>query len=268
MIWSIDLDDFKSFCSNKTYPLTRMIGSSLREINRNKCARLQKVDDVDIMEYTSKVTKWTFSSNEKINPQDDKFNYLPDKPKTTSNAKTWPKRVSPSTSTSTRRTFLTIRFRPHLLTSTKKLIQYKPIRPTLKPNYKFSNTTKYNIYLLSRSDKINTILLAFQNSKLKNDNNIIDQIFKQIVSNMSQSMASTPKALFLKNNLKFNTPAKLTSLSKIIIKKLEISKNDFTDDDVKEKVCQNLNDGEFVRDPSDCTSFFTCFLGKPITADF
>lgn len=85
---------------------------------------------------------------------------------------------------------------------------------------------------------------------------------------MSQSMASTPKALFLKNNLKFNTPSKLTSLPKIIIKKLEISKNDFTDDDVKEKVCQNLNDGEFVRDPSDCTSFFTCFLGKPITADF
>ena len=63
---------------------------------------------------------------------------------------------------------------------------------------------------------------------------------------MSQSMASTPKALFLKNNLKFNTPSKLTSLPKIIIKKLEISKNDFTDDDVIEKVCQNFLQRNFL----------------------
>ena len=46
-----------------------MVGATLKELNRNKCARLQKIEDIDLNEYTSKVTKWTFSSNEKSNNQ-------------------------------------------------------------------------------------------------------------------------------------------------------------------------------------------------------
>ncbi len=196
MIWAIDLDDFKSFCSNKTFPLTRMIATSLKELNRNKCANLQKVVDIDLMEYTSKVTKWTFGSNEKINPLDDKFNYLPDsfKPKTTTvGSRSSFKRLffsipntSPATSSSSKQPFLTIRFRPHLnhretSTASRKLIaQNKPIvRPTAQQsNYKLITTTKNNIYMLSRSDKKNTIFLAFQSAKLKNDQ-IIDQVLSE-----------------------------------------------------------------------------------------
>jgi hypothetical protein len=29
--------------------------------------------------------------------------------------------------------------------------------------------------------------------------------------------------------------------------------------------CENLDDGEFVRDPNDCASFYTCFMGKVTT---
>ena len=195
MIWAIDLDDFKSFCSNKTFPLTRMIATSLKELNRNKCANLQKVVDIDLMEYTSKVTKWTFGSNEKINPLDDKFNYLPDsyKPKTTVGSRSSFKRLFfsiPNTSlatssSSSKQPFLTIRFRPHLnhhetSTASRKLIQNKPIvRPTAQQsNYKLITTNKNNIYMLSRSDKMNTIFLAFQSAKLKNDQ-IIDQVLTE-----------------------------------------------------------------------------------------
>jgi len=204
MIWAIDLDDFKSFCSNKTFPLTRMIAASLKELNRNKCATLQKVVDIDLMEYTSKVTKWTFSSNEKINPLDDKFNYLPDsyKPKTTVGSRSSFKRLffsipytslaaisssSSSSSSSNKPPFLAIRFRPHLnhhetSTASRKPIQNKSImRPTSQQsNYKLITTTKNNIYMLSRSDKINTIFLAFQSAKLKNDL-IIDQVFADLI---------------------------------------------------------------------------------------
>lgn len=45
MIWSIDLDDFKSFCSNKPFPLTRLISGSLKGLDRKKCVQLQNVYD-------------------------------------------------------------------------------------------------------------------------------------------------------------------------------------------------------------------------------
>lgn len=276
MVWSLDLDDFKSFCSNKTYPLTRMVSSSLKELNRNKCVKLPRIDDIDITEYTSKVTKWTFSSSEKIYPQNDKFNYLPDKPKTT------PRRnfleLTTSASTTSKKSFLTIRFRPQInlnalstqATSKKLIVQNKPARPTLQSKY--LNTTKTTIYLLSRSDKINTILLAYQNSKLKNEH-LIDEIFKQIISNMSEATTkktSVPQKYHLKAVSAKHSAG--TMMPKLLAKKPESSnsleENDNTSEDkqeneaeIKDKICHNLNDGEFVRDPSDCSSFYTCFLG-------
>ena len=70
------------------------------------------------------------------------------------------------------------------------------------------------------------------------------------------SFSTTPR---ISNNLKhiskssFNSNHKKTPLPKIVIKK---------PDDNNENFCDNLNDGELVRDPSDCSSFFTCFLGS------
>lgn len=45
MVWSIDLDDFGGFCSNTTFPLSRMISDNLRGKVRNTCRALQKVVD-------------------------------------------------------------------------------------------------------------------------------------------------------------------------------------------------------------------------------
>jgi hypothetical protein len=260
MIWAIDLDDFKSFCSNKTFPLTRMVGATLKELNRNKCARLQKIEDIDLNEYTSKVTKWTFSSNEKINPLDDKFNYLPDslKPKST---KASTKRALINISTTTVKKFLpTIRFRPQLVNhqtnqlAKQKQQQNKIIKPNLQSsNYKIINTTKSNIYLLSRSDKINTIFLAFQNAKLKDDVRI-EQIFKHFMSNNNSQSETTPNLKYYAKSLNLNRIISTSTESKVI--------NDKDNDkNIEDKLCKSLNDGEFVRDPSDCASFWTCFLG-------
>jgi len=90
----------------------------------------------------------------------------------------------------------------------------KIIRPTLQSsNYiKLINTTKSSIYLLSRSDKIKTIFLAFQNSKLKDDVRI-DEIFKHFLSNNSQTSS----------NLKYN--AKSLNLNKIAPTNLYRSKS-------------------------------------------
>ena len=45
MIWSIDLDDFRSTCSDKPYPLTRAVGQTLKEMNRKMCASLAKIEE-------------------------------------------------------------------------------------------------------------------------------------------------------------------------------------------------------------------------------
>ena len=45
MVWSIDLDDFGGFCSNATFPLSRMISDNLRGKFRERCKSLQGIVD-------------------------------------------------------------------------------------------------------------------------------------------------------------------------------------------------------------------------------
>jgi hypothetical protein len=45
MIWTIDLDDFNNFCYAEKYPMTRLIGKTLGQMNRKKCMALKPVRD-------------------------------------------------------------------------------------------------------------------------------------------------------------------------------------------------------------------------------
>ena len=65
MIWSIDLDDFKGFCSDKPYPLTRLVSTKLKERNRKVCtSKLKKIDnDWDVKNYLQNVVKWVPSTS-------------------------------------------------------------------------------------------------------------------------------------------------------------------------------------------------------------
>ena len=49
MIWSIDLDDFRNFCSDTMYPLTKAVGLGLKDMDRKRCAPLARIDDYGIL---------------------------------------------------------------------------------------------------------------------------------------------------------------------------------------------------------------------------
>jgi hypothetical protein len=66
------------------------------------------------------------------------------------------------------------------------------------------------------------------------------------------------------SNSKYNSKSninKKTPVPKLVIKKLNNELLSNRDDSTNENICDNLSDGELVRDPGDCSSFFTCFLG-------
>ena len=61
MVWSIDLDDFKGFCSNQTFPLSRLIGKSIKGVNRERCKSLSRIVDPDVQKYLETVTMMPFA---------------------------------------------------------------------------------------------------------------------------------------------------------------------------------------------------------------
>ena len=74
MVWSIDLDDFKNICSDKPYPLTRLISVNLKERDRKKCTALNKIkNDKDIDQYLREIVKWVPSSTEIEDTSEDKY---------------------------------------------------------------------------------------------------------------------------------------------------------------------------------------------------
>ncbi len=70
MVWSIDLDDFKGFCSNQTFPLSKLIKDGLEEQSRSKCKELEKISDPEVVDYVRTVTKMPFPVYEALHSDD------------------------------------------------------------------------------------------------------------------------------------------------------------------------------------------------------
>ncbi len=70
-------------------------------------------------------------------------------------------------------------------------------------------------------------------------------------------LTSTPSILKYSSNQRHKT-----SVPKVVIKKPDNELLPSSDvGSTNENICENLSDGELVRDPRDCGSFYTCFLG-------
>ena len=74
------------------------------------------------------------------------------------------------------------------------------------------------------------------------------------MSNNNSQSETTPNLKYYAKSLNLNRIISTSTESKVINDK-ENDKN------IEDKLCKNLSDGEFLRDPSDCASFWTCFLG-------
>ena len=70
-------------------------------------------------------------------------------------------------------------------------------------------------------------------------------------------LTSTPNISKYTSNQRHKTP-----VPKIVIKKPDNELLPGSDGSTNENICDNLSDGELVRDPQDCGSFYTCFLGN------
>jgi len=64
------LDDFKGFCSNQTFPLSKLIKDGLEEQSRSKCKELAKISDPEVVDYVRTVTKMPFPVYEALHSDD------------------------------------------------------------------------------------------------------------------------------------------------------------------------------------------------------
>ncbi len=127
-----------------------------------------------------------------------------------------------------------------------------------------------------RNDKLNSILLAYKSSRTDNED-IVDTWLKSLMSDMSSTSSTTKQAtrmltrpVMVRKTLNWataemlkayttTTPVEETTKSRKYARK---RKNGSKEESMEEEnVCEGLDDGVFVRDPSDCSSFFTCYLG-------
>ncbi len=329
MVWSIDLDDFKNTCSDKPYPLTRLISVNLKDRDRKRCNALNKIkNDKDIDQYLREIVKWVPSSNEIEDTNEDKYQAFfttttttTIKPTTTTTIAKFSSTTSPKT-TKLSFTFPTTRstvkvtpnypiyFHTQSSTSTtsspryfyltnmfNKLNTNKMIWTVTKKQPIFqTSSSKHPMYEIDhRPEKLNELMiLAYQNSFYRNNESLLDQLFQQFLTNMTKSKviddninayrqanalnreklffntynyASTkqPSLMFKNTNLlplsfgyeylQATLPFQSSTTAKTTTKmqKSILLKNNYG--------CENLPDGEFVRDPEDCSSFFTCFMG-------
>lgn len=299
MVWSIDLDDFKSFCSEKPYPLTRLVLSNLKLMDRKKCMPLAKVNDREIDAYLSKVYKWVPSSNE-ISEESKEIpragNWNPNVQyglNEMSHAPMTPPSTQLSIVTQTKPTTVTymktskfiyyqqpttFRATPSTTQSTTALsLSYIHTRPTSTTSTPFTNrplmtVTKSPIYDIDyKPEKLNELIQKFLKSSNANVNAknelILEKIFKQFFNVTSSSSANNDDRSykFLSENFKYmSNTEKYFALTKPPVNLMPIVKNlkDSNGQSFDNLGCERLEDGEFVRDPYDCGAFFTCFMGR------
>ena len=286
MVWSIDLDDFKGFCADKPYPLTRIISVSLKERDRKMCTALKKIEnDWDVKNYLDSVVKWVpGSSIEQTDELEIKTN--PYQWATTTSTKVNPTTTTPKAVPFTTTTY----FKPSVYRLTYPLYKQTP-QTTLK-----YYTSKNPIYEIdNKAENLNQMLFAYQNSVNPNDS-LLDQILQQFLTNITRLQADDPNNQ--SNQQLFNQLSPIDAINSQMYRDFEKNivyqnknqlyqqpiaaptvmaqeprtitiKNVYpkpTTRIIKEfkliYACQRLEDGEFVRDPNDCASFFTCFMGK------
>ena len=181
-------------------------------------------------------------------------------------------------------------FKPSVYRLTYPLYKQTP-QTTLK-----YYTSKNPIYEIdNKAENLNQMLFAYQNSVNPNDS-LLDQILQQFLTNITRLQADDPNNQ--SNQQLFNQLSPIDAINSQMYKDFE--KNIFyqnknqlyqqpivaqtvmpqeprtitiknvypkpTTRIIKEfkliYACERLEDGEFVRDPNDCASFFTCFMGK------
>ncbi len=161
-------------------------------------------------------------------------------------------------------------FKPTTTTS-KKAISTIVMKPSFfVPN---SSTKEKTYEIDNKSDELNDLMMiAYQNSLNQNTNYLVDDILKRVLNNMSSYDTFGRAQTF--PNFPYNDQRnfRLQNLNSITTPFTKSQKQEnayFLDDKQNESKqikpnygCEQFEDGEFVRDPNDCSSFFTCFMGK------
>ncbi|RNA03844.1 chitotriosidase-1 isoform X1 [Brachionus plicatilis] len=227
MIWSIDLDDFSGFCSEDSFPLTRSILENLKNLDRKKCLPLPKVTDSDVDDYLKKSKKWNFFTLEPIIAN-----------------------IEHSTST----TIISLSKKPM-----RKLNRTRSTTKKLETTtFQTVSESEKQIEEISDSEQLNEIMMRIHESS-DLDKIELEKILKQYLNNKNM-----PDRKFLLNSMKMlldNRGKNLdtTTLAMTTNKKLFFQINSLN---IHNRGCENLEDGELIRDVKDCASFFTCFMGK------
>ena len=220
------------------------------------------------MEYVSSVTKmpYDFNSNEynmretsatKSSTADTLKKLLTLISKTTT-PKPTTTTVTTTTSTSTTTTTTTTS-----TTSTRSM-------EVILPQKQLANRTDFNDK--NPSDKLNTILLAYKSSRNENEDQVEEWLKSLNVQTLKKVDMSTSRPSTVSKQTSTTTTKRTitTEVSTTTKKKLNIKKK-FPRKNSKKKqkttvdetnLCEERNDGDFIRDPSDCASFFTCYMGK------
>lgn len=128
---------------------------------------------------------------------------------------------------------------------------------------KFSTSSYKNpIYEIDyRSEKLNDLMLmAYQSANFKNDY-LLDKILKQFLTNITKMKIDDLASTSVSSSREYTTqdfrktfPTQQSS-SKFYTYQTFPTASPRID-------CAKLEDGDFVRDPNDCSSFYTCFMGK------
>lgn len=228
MVWSIDLDDFSGLCSEEDFPLTRSILENLKTLDRKKCLPLAKVQDPDVDEYLKNSKDWNF------------FTLDPDSEKTESISSTNRIPISKRPIRKFNRTRTTTQKIETASFQTLATIAQKQIEET------------------SDSEQLNEIMMRIHESN-DLDREELEKILKKYLNNKSM-----PDRKFLLNSMKMlldNRSKKLdtTTNTQKTNEKLFFQINSLN---IHNRGCENLEDGELIRDKNDCGSFFTCFMGK------
>ena len=138
------------------------------------------------------------------------------------------------------------------------------------PQKQIANRTEF--YDKNPSDKLNTILLAYKSSRDENQDQVEEwlkslnvQTLKKVEMSTSRPSTVSKQTTTTKRTTTTTTTEVSTTKKKLIIKKKFPRKNSkkkqkTTVDETN--LCEERNDGDFIRDPSDCASFFTCYMGK------
>jgi hypothetical protein len=166
-------------------------------------------------------------------------------------------------------------------------------------NNKNAQNQKNPLYEIDRrTENLNNILLEYKNSNYQDN---IDYILQQYLANMTRligddenineyllntgRIAGVDLNRYIARMLSTKLPRAETSTTAPMTTTTEptttipitrISKTTYPFTFMRQETpkyfgiegnlgCENLEDGEFVRDPNDCASFYTCFMGKVTT---